>query len=66
MIPARGPETKSKEIPGLSHHGDERRLLAAGLRHPGLGTLTPEKNPDLQAIGSWAWVPWPRYPGTKS
>ena len=24
MIPARGPQTKLKEIPGLSHHGDER------------------------------------------
>ena len=28
------------------------RLLAGGLRYPGLGTLTPEQNPDLQAIGS--------------
>ena len=24
------------------------RLLAAGLRYPGLGTLTPEQNPDVQ------------------
>ena len=24
MIPARGPQTKLKEIPGLSHYGDER------------------------------------------
>jgi len=30
------------------------KLLAAGLRYPGLGTLTPEQNPGLQAIGSWA------------
>ena len=28
------------------------RLLAAGLGYPGLGTLAPRQNPDLQAIGS--------------
>ena len=35
MIPARGPQTKSKEIPWLSHHGDERtcpQVLRADFR----------------------------------
>ena len=34
------------------------RLVAVGLRYPGLGTLgtqaAMEASPDLQAIGSWA------------
>ena len=55
MIPARGPQTKLKENPGLSHHGDERTcpqvlLTTRNLGVPAIGSLTG--NPGRQAIGS--------------
>ena len=62
MIPARGPQTRLKEIPGLSHHGDEQLLaVAAGLRYPGLGTLTTTTaaatgNPEKVIIGNGSWA----------
>ena len=56
MIPARGPQTKLKEIPGLSHYGDERTcpqvLRAKHLLTTGVfSTVLTTRNPGIPAIG---------------
>ena len=47
MIPARGTQTKLKCNPDL--HVNSIEIDAAELWYPGLGSLTPKQNPDLQA-----------------
>ena len=45
MMPARGPQKKLKEIPGLRRHGDERTCQQV-LRAKHLLTMSVFNNPD--------------------
>ena len=66
MIPARGPQTKLKEIHGLSHHGDERtcpqvlrakHLLTTGVLQPAelLSRNAPARRLGLSDLISSYW-----------